>query len=229
MTEYSRKAIQWIAALTMVLDHIGYIFVPPEQWPVCYEFLRLLGRLSFPLFCFMMAEGAQYTKDSARYIGRIAVFAVLSEIPFDLAFSDRLFDMTKQNVLFTLLLGLLALQSIRRAQEYFAQNRGFAALSGFGGVVVCAALAELLHTDYGCFGVLLVAAFYLGRRSFTKRLMLVLPVLFFMGVIEWAGAFSLYFVKYYNPENPDRMPKWFLYFFYPGHLLVLYGISKLLF
>ena len=120
----SGSTLKWIAILTMLIDHIGacilevfvldYYGISPlggyvsgERFSFWYEAdmaLRLTGRIAFPVFCFLLVEGALHTRNMGRYAGRLAVFALVSEIPFDLAFHDKIFYPGGQNVFLTLLL-----------------------------------------------------------------------------------------------------------------------------
>ena len=91
-----------LAMISMLIDHTGMVLFPQMQG------LRVLGRLAFPLYCFLLAEGAVHTSNSKRYLGRLLGFALLSEIPFDLACHNTALWMQSQNVFFTLFLGLAA-------------------------------------------------------------------------------------------------------------------------
>lgn len=114
----SGSTLKLVAIGTMLIDHIGATVVERKMlrlsqlnWKL--EFidivLRLIGRLGFPLFCFLLVEGFTHTRNRAKYIRRMILFGFVSEIPFDLAFSDRLIDLNYQNVFFTLTLGLLCM------------------------------------------------------------------------------------------------------------------------
>ena len=141
-----------LAMISMLIDHTGMVLFPQMQG------LRVLGRLAFPLYCFLLAEGAVHTSNSKRYLGRLLGFALLSEIPFDLACHNTALWMQSQNVFFTLFLGLAACELLKR----FAPERPFWSLVGVAGL---AGLAEILQTDYGAFGVGLVIVFYICRTS----------------------------------------------------------------
>ncbi|MCL2030063.1 MAG: conjugal transfer protein TraX, partial [Oscillospiraceae bacterium] len=165
-----------IALVTMLLDHIGVVFRPDlPDW--LYITLRLTGRLAMPIFCFLIAEGLFHTRSAPRYLARLAVFAVLSEIPFDLAFYGRLWYPLQQNVFFTLALGLAAIAVFDRML-----GMGLKYLVVFVPLLAAAA-AELLRTDYGLFGVYFIVVFYLCRAR--TRVML---AAFSAGVLALAVA-----------------------------------------
>lgn len=161
--------------------------------------------------------GAVHTHDSRRYAVRLALFAVLSELPFNLALHNTVFWWNHQNVFFTLLLGLLVIRAFQRSAG--REWRGLLALGA------AAALAELCHTDYGATGVLVIASFYLLRERLPLAAVLAYGFLILGAEIEiWSlPGFLLLFL--YNGKR-GRQPKSFFYAFYPLHLLGiwLFGI-----
>ena len=96
--------LKLIACITMLADHIGAILLPG-----CV-LLRIIGRLSFPIYCFLLAEGAAHTRNAKGYALRLLICAILSEIPHDLALSGRVLTLGSLNTMFSLLLGFLMIQ-----------------------------------------------------------------------------------------------------------------------
>ena len=93
-------ALKLIAVVTMLIDHIGYIFFPRVLW------LRFIGRCAFPIYAFLLVQGYRHTHSVGKYLGRLALFSILSEVAFDLAFFRSFPYWGDQNVYFTLALGL---------------------------------------------------------------------------------------------------------------------------
>lgn len=191
----SGNQIKMIAVLFMLFDHTckilwgwvqfhGETLAPFRQMPEWQftnidNFIRFtlypIGATAFPLFCFFVAEGFWHTKNRKRYMGTMLLFALLTELPFDVGFFRELairdgtfpFYWAYQNVLFTLLLGLAALWCIEK-WKCTAENRTAIVRSTLlqaASVAGLAWIAELIHADYGAHGVLLIVAFSLCRRS----------------------------------------------------------------
>ena len=163
----SGTALKGLALASMTIDHAAAVILNrglfysgaayTQAHLTLYWVCRGIGRLAFPIYCFLLAEGFAHTSDRRAYAGRLALFALLSELPFDLALYGVPVYTGYQNVFFTLLLGLLALCAL---------NAGSLPLPlRWAGPLACVLAAEALHTDYGGFGVLLVLVMYLGRGS----------------------------------------------------------------
>lgn len=242
----SAAVLKWIAIITMLIDHIGAAVLyglAKERggwWTgvfskAFYFALRGIGRLAFPIFCFLLIEGLFHTRSRWKYLLRLGLFALISEIPFDLAFNDGRFDLASgQNVFFTLLLGLAACAAWEWLSKGNDPNchplRGLAA-------VLCAVAAffaaKLLNTDYGELGVTLIFVMYLLREKPFARDLLgigVLCLMFLLSNSHWIevfGALSFPLFHLYNGQR-GRQNKYFFYFFYPVHLMLLYGVLLLL-
>lgn len=220
----SQETLKLIACLTMLLDHTAAVLVY-DYWP--YVIMRGLGRIAFPIYCFLLAEGAHYTKSPGKYALRLLIGALLSEIPFDLALFGKL-TWEYQNVMVTLLLGFGALWAMKRLENPLLK------------MLVCLPfipLGELLHTDYGSLGVLLIAMLGLFRDLPMGRLMQCVCVCLVCALIpsmeiqfgvfqvslELIGILSilpllLYFGK---KHTKNKWVQWAFYLFYPAHLTAL--------
>ena len=211
----STFALKLLALVTMIIDHTGDVLLPQYRW------LRYIGRLSFPIYAFLIVEGYVHTKDVRKYLSRLALFALISEVPFDLAFRGAVFDMGGQNVFFTLFLGLLAIVLIDR----FVFNT----LLQFVLVAALGAIAQLAHTDYRFIGVCLITVFYLYRdRIPLKTAGAVNALIPFSSRIQFMSCASLLPVILYNGKPGRFRWKYFFYIIYPAHLLVLVVIRRMI-
>lgn len=134
--------------------------------------LRLIGRLGFPIFCFLLIEGFDYTRSRAKYAVRLGLFALISEAPFDLGFQNKILEFTYQNVFFTLFIGLLTIWGIdalwKKTEEKMKGTGG--AVLQFAGIAAITAVgmiaAELLRTDYAAIGVGSIVVMYLSKKNY---------------------------------------------------------------
>ncbi|MBQ6875773.1 MAG: hypothetical protein IJN46_06025, partial [Lachnospiraceae bacterium] len=119
----SADALKWIAMVTMFIDHLAYTSLNPygPHYVEMYTVMRTIGRIAFPLYCFLLVEGFMHTGNYRRYVLRIGLFALLSEIPFDLALMDSVLEFRSNNVFFTLLAGLLLIWGISRMETLCAK------------------------------------------------------------------------------------------------------------
>lgn len=224
--------LKGIAAALMLTDHVGAILLP--EVPV----LRCVGRLAFPIFAFFIAEGYAHTRDFGRYFRRLAILAVVSEIPFNLE-NGAVFDPTRQNVLFTFCLALLTLRGL----EALGRERGFGRWAGCGLVLAAGfAAGELLRTDYGGWGVVTVVLLQLCRDGKYAKLWLLLAMAAVNGLgmgsltmpvfggempIQIFAVAALPVIWLYNGQAGPKGLRRAFYVFYPAHLLVLEGIRTL--
>ena len=168
MKQMTTFQIKLIAITAMVVDHVGLFFFPQIL------LLRIIGRLAFPLFAWLIANGAYYSKNINIYLARLFLFAIIAQIPFFLA--NRLIEPSfwELNVLFTLFLGLAAIELMRKSR-----NRFIAILV----VLISALLAEILSTDYGALGVLAIILFYVYFKDIKKMLLLQICLFTLLSVI----------------------------------------------
>ena len=203
--------LKMIAAVTMLIDHTGYIFFPQ------YVFLRIIGRIAFPIFAFLIVEGFMHTRNVKKYIYRMIAFALITEIPFDFAFYGTV-NWGHQNVLITFTLALLALYIDRQ----YSRKVGIAAAFGL------ALLAEFIGSDYGMFGVIVVMMFYWNYDRFYNKLIFGTATLtLLVSSYQIFDVMAMIPIGLYNGKKGIGF-KYFFYVFYPGHLLILYLIHVLI-
>lgn len=232
----SGSTIKIIAVAAMLIDHIAAV-VLIRQIKVdyygamasglynCYIVMRLIGRLGFPIFCFLLVEGFQKTRSVAKYAFRLGLFAVISEIPFDLALKNTPLEFDYQNVYFTLFFGLLALWAF----DYFAKSglsKPVRLILSAAALALCMGAAHFMQTDYAAMGVLTIAAMYVFRKEKLLSMLAGCVVLTIMDLNELTAFFALIPIALYNGSRGLKM-KYFFYGFYPVHLALLYLICLL--
>lgn len=180
--------------------------------------LQLLGGLSVTIFAFLLVEGFLNTRNYRKFLYRVATFALVSEIPYDLAVCGKPFDLSGQNALFSMTVCLCLLYLLCIAKK----RRGISGVFMKVFFVLCAvAWVSLLHAAYGLCLVLLTAVFYLfySRNGWKTFLGAAVSLLYVTGPLAFYGIWC------YNGVRKDRIPKYVYYGFYPMHLLALWGIS----
>lgn len=224
-----------VALVTMTIDHIGVLMFPHVTW------LRIVGRLSFPIFAYMIAEGCFYTHRRRRYVAGLAIVGCLCQVVYALFMGSL-----EQSIMTTLALGALTVF----AMQDLARRRDAAGVLMFLGmlaadVLACCVLPVLLarwdfSVDYGLFGVLLVAFAYAPRLFIgpqepgrlracmlaTTAAGLVLVALDSTWV-QWFGLAAVALLACYDGTRGTLSMKYVFYVYYPLHLAVLYGISLL--
>jgi len=210
----SSTGLKIIAMLTMAIDHIGVLFFPGDlMW-------RVIGRISFPIFALLIAEGFERTGNVRNYLIRLLAFAAISQVPYRLFLQAANQPIEKLNIFFTLAAGLFSLLLLKKLIPVHA----------WLGVFGIAAAAQYLNFDYGAYGVflVLVSALFLRTREVGIFLLFVLHTfqtvwVFLIGQlsIQIYAALSVPFVALYNRERGRELHRLLLYGFYPMHLLVL--------
>ena len=225
MRVLSGSALKALAIFAMLVDHSAICFQPLLKTGLFtafhirftpYVLLRGFGRIGFPIFCFLLAEGFRHTSSKPRYALNLLVFALLSELPYNL-FNCGALRYERQNVFFTLLLGFLGMWMLERFREM--PLRSAFSLLALG---VC---AKLLNADYGWAGYLLMLLLYALAEQ---------PVLqLFAGItlLSWPAGVALAFppLNLYNGERgfvKGKLAKYFFYVFYPAHLCLLWLLHR---
>lgn len=227
--------LKLLAAAAMLADHIAAVILIPIGAPAGLSFaLRAFGRLAFPLFCFLLVQGFIHTRSRGKYAVRLGLFALLSEIPFDLAFNDCLLELKDNNVFFTLLLGFLLLWSMETLRHMFTRPTpsqsalppGAALLGPILALLLAAAygLALLLCADYGFSGVVCILLLWLLREYPALGLLSCTVVLVhFYGPNSFFSLAAILPVLLFGGQKGSGR-KYAFYLFYPLHLLALYTI-----
>lgn len=211
--KFNSFQLKWIAIITMVIDHVGAVLFPHQM------IFRIIGRISFPIFCFLLVEGFFHTSNVKKYTVRLGVFALLSEIPYDLAFRGSFVDIHKQNVFFALLIGLVMMYAIT-----YTNNMTVKVIY----LVLAMWAARMIACDYGYKGILLIAVYYFFRDRLLVKTFLGALWNFLGGIsLQMYGALASVPIMLYNGERGKGM-KYIFYVFYPVHLLILYFISSIL-
>lgn len=221
--------LKGIAVVSMLIDHTAAVLFPylllegGEQLYMIYQIMRgVIGRLAFPIYCFLLVEGFEKTRSRWKYGTRLFLFALLSEIPFNLAFCGSVSGPHYQNVFFTLFLSLLLMQGMCMADDRI-ENKWLNAGGKIALTALLCFLAEQIRCDYGAKGVLAIALLYLFRKNKWEQLL--------AGCISfsWEITAPLAFIPiaFYNGKKGIGM-KYFFYVFYPMHLLILYGILQIM-
>lgn len=209
-----------IALITMMIDHYGAIF--HGDIPL----FRIIGRLAFPIYCFLLVEGYIHTRDVKKYASRLFIFALISELPFDLAFYGQL-GTQHQNIFFTLFIGLIAMYFMDKYE-----TRGKRLLIFY----LAGILATLLATDYSLIGIIYILSFYKSRNlPKEKRLAIVGLVIFAVNLLSMATIqqYSLLALPILYLYNGKPGPKYkaiqiLFYAAYPLHLLIYYYMDTVL-
>lgn len=212
--------LKLIALVTMLIDHVGAAMFPGVIW------MRAIGRFAMPIFAFFVAEGFTHTSDRKRYLLRLCIFALVSELPFDFALMGGP-ELTHQNVMCTFAIAVATLMAVDALKERIGGGLGI--LAGLGAVFVGSLAAFAAKTDYNFFGVMLVALFYFLKDSEPPVRAAVGGAFYlFMksrGYLVW-GIVGFILTALYNGER-GRGLKYLFYIFYPGHLALIALVERL--
>lgn len=239
MFEISSFVLHIIAILCMLCDHI---------WATIYgaEWLTCIGRMAFPIFAFMIVEGYSYTKSFKKYILRLFIFALISEIPFNLMYANSIIYPFHQNVLWTFIIGLLFIKLFDKIKQK-TKPLIFLISMIFLSFIACI-IGYLLMVDYYGIGILMIFVFYFFREKTLKDFLFQLLLLGILN-IEFLGGYYYEFTLFGITINIVQqgfallslIPIWLykgkqglhsktiqyiFYGFYPLHMLILYIIYR---
>lgn len=198
-----------IAILSMTIDHIAYYYGVSN--PYIYELMRTVGRIAFPTFAFLLAEGYVHTRNRQRYMLSLFTFAILSEIPWILLNHDN-----SHNVLFTLLAGVIGMHIIDTSRSKWVTQTSLV-------LIGCTTL--MAETDYSLNGFILTLLFFMFRGRSDLQMLFGLPLMYEYGFMGILMAFAVIFL--YNGERGfihGKAAKYAFYAFYPAHMMLIYLI-----
>lgn len=226
-TNLDTNLLKLIAIICMVVDHIGGKFFPEQI------LFRIIGRLAFPIFCYCMTVGLIYTKDIKKYLERLALFAIISQPFWILAFNANNFwgNIFNFNIFFSLFFTLITLWAFKEHKWWIFAS--------------CIFILGWFNFDYSYTGVILMLIFYLFRNKPALGALLYTlsytPALFTASIGDYfviaignypinISFFSilaapLIFIK---TNSNIKISKWFFYTFYPAHLFIIYLLGLFL-
>lgn len=241
----SGSTIKLIAVITMIIDHTGaailgrylvqagimQIGMVNDQetaalWMeahfglyITYQIMRMIGRVAFPIYCFLLVEGFFKSRDRKKYCLRLFLFALLSEIPFNLALQSKILYSGHQNVFFELSAGLATIMAIHYAGERLS-GRVLKFLTGMGIIIASYLAAEYTGLDYGGIGIVCIVLLYLTASG--KKVQMITGALSFAW--EFTAPLAFIPIGFYNGKRGLSL-KYFFYIIYPAHLMVLYLLA----
>ena len=217
--------LKLIAIVSMTIDHVGAVLFPTAKI-FGLEYFRVIGRLAFPIFCFLIVEGFFHTRNVKKYMLRLFIFALFSEAPFDLLFNTTKNLWTMQNVFCTLFLGLVAIYAMDLVKEKCGQATSNTTLIQVAILLAVGIVAYFGRVDYAELGIAYMAVFYLYRgKNLQILFILVVLNILFVGInsIQMFSALAVPIIACYNGKLGPKV-KYLFYVYYPLHLAVIAGI-----
>lgn len=239
--------IKFLAMILMLIDHAWALFSS------CYLWVDYIGRLAFPLFAFGITEGYKHTSNFKRYALRLLIFGIISEIPFNLMYASNIIYPFHQNVIFTLLFGLLTIKFIDNIKIQYKNHNWKKILLNILGISAISFLSIISFCDYGFYGVLMIACLYLFSKSKFLQLisMIFINCILFKGffipitignytfefVTQGFAVFALPIMWLYNgkkslrreaSQKTNKIVQYGSYIFYPAHMIILYILGNII-
>lgn len=229
-----------LALATMTIDHIGVVLLPQ------YLILRIIGRLTYPIFAYMIAEGCYYTRSKTRYLGGIVALGAVCQIGFFVATASL-----EQSILSTFMLSIITIYALQLAAKRRDVLGALAVVGALALDVFVTMLVPVLLVgtdfviDYGFFGVLLPVFCYLPRIFFKKEVdkqhlkrmlacaavgivLLCIQMRLWLFGIQWFSLFALVPLASYNGRRGTAKLKYLFYIYYPLHFVVIWSLAMLI-
>ena len=237
----SGTSIKFIAIIAMLIDHIAWAFVP--TYSVFGQIMHVIGRITASIMCFFIAEGYYYTKNVKKYVLRLAIFALISHVPFIFFQTGNISIWGNTGVIYTLCLSLIALIAYDKIENRVLKHLSIAVISVMAFV-----------GDWMCFPIFMTINFWKHRGNFKKLAIghclitfifvgYMCSLYYTMGYpISYAFIYTFFqfgmilalpILYLYNgkkgkfAEKHKSLNKWIFYIFYPLHLVIL-GLLKVI-
>lgn len=225
-----------LACIFMLLDHSWLTFFSTEHG---FDWMTCLGRIAFPIFAFQLVEGFVHTHDLKKYLGRMLLFAVIAEIPFNFMCGGKMSYLRHQNVMFTFFLALICMFALEKAKKH--GNKVFVPTTILV-LIVGYIVGELSAVDYGGYGIWMVLLFYIARNTRHEKIIQLAGVFYLNSFLIYSRALpvtlagitfsipeqafavlGLIFIWLYNgkPGSKNKAIQYGCYAFYPIHMIVL--------
>jgi hypothetical protein len=222
----SGNTIKIIAIIAMIIDHVGWAFVETNSFSAVV--MHSVGKVTGPIMCYFIAEGNHYSKNHKKYVERLAMFALISHIPYSIFCNYGRVTLLPTSVIFTLLCGLLALIAYEKIEKNFKW------------VLVILLVGITYWADWPIWGVIFVLCFGIFYGNTKKQLAayLLANVIKIAGVI-YVGGWNLYIIipvlvspflvltllhLYNGTKGGNKYSKWAFYIIYPLQFLLIGGL-----
>ena len=227
-----QEVLKLIACITMLIDHFGCAIVshlPVPHMAGIYYGCRIIGRLAFPIYCFLLVEGMRHTRNPVKYIMRLGFAALLAELPFDI-FHKGGINWAGQSVMVTLTLGAVMLLCMKKTEEDWLKLLM---------VLFFALLADLTKGEYGAGGIVMIAVFVLFDQWVLQTVAMFLvnwqlipsdtmEIFGVVMILQLLATFAIIPIALYSGKKLTHSKgiQWAFYLFYPVHLLILWMILR---
>lgn len=232
MKSLSGNTIKIIAIIAMIIDHVGWAFV--NENTVVGVIIHTIGKITGPIMCYFIAEGNHYSKNLSKYVERLAIFALISHVPYNIFVNQGKITLIPTSVIFTLMCGLLALIVFQKIENKPIKS-----------ILIVLLVAITYWADWAIFGVLFVLVFGIFYGDFKKQ-MIAFVILNFCKVFYYAlfvdGVSNYYMMVprvlstilfvlilslYNGTKGGSKYSKWTFYIIYPLQFLIIGGIALL--
>ena len=223
----TNNQLKIIAAISMLIDHVGLVFFPNEM------IFRIIGRLALPIFAYMIAEGCRHTKSKKKYLGTILAMAIVFQLVYFFVLDDLY-----QGILVTFSLSIIIIYAIEGLTKRNSIPYKLVMLAALFGVVIFGAVFPQLYghlgfaIDYKLWGICLPVLIYFSPNKIWKILsmsILLIAMSIISSPLQWWALLSIPLLLLYNGQRGKAKMKYFFYIFYPLHLVVIYAISFLIY